>query len=173
MRGHVFLVGFMGCGKSTVGAALAAILSLPFVDLDRVIEDEENLSVAEIFKTRGEPHFRAVESRRLAWAAAAPPSVVAVGGGAFANRENRDLMQSKGVAVWLDVPLEVAWERCAQDRTRPLAAERGLFERLFRERRPGFGQADLRVEVGGREPETIAREIAARLGGFEAGQGEE
>ncbi len=98
---------------------------------------------------------------------------MSVGGGAFAGQENRRRMQASGLTVWLDVPLDVAWRRCAQDPTRPLAAESSLFERLFHQRRPSFSLADMRVEVGAREPETIAREIVERLDGFPSGREEE
>ncbi len=163
MRGILFLVGFMGSGKRTVGAGLAGILGLPFVDLDGVVEAAEDMSIAEIFQLKGEAHFRVVESSHLARVVSQAPSVVAVGGGAFSLPANRRLMRENGITVWLDVALDVAWGRCGQDSTRPLASDYSHFERLFHERRPSFGLADMRVEVGGRKPETIAREISRRL----------
>lgn len=163
MRQHVFLVGFMGSGKSTVGPPLAALLGLPFVDLDREVEEERGEPITEIFRTYGESAFRELERLCLERVSKGPPSVVAVGGGAFSSEENRVLMLRTGITVFLDVSLEAAWSRCAGDPTRPLAADFGRFERLFRQRRETYRLADIRIESGFGKPSRTSAEIASRL----------
>lgn len=163
MRARLFLVGFMGCGKSSVGPLLAERMGLPFQDLDALVERESGMAIVEIFQRQGEASFREAESRLLESLLAGPPSVVALGGGAFSAASNRDLIRSVGVAVWLDVPLKTAWERCGSDPSRPLAADRKAFEALYRRRRPDYLEADLRVETEGKTPDRIAAEIERRL----------
>lgn len=159
----VFLTGFMGSGKSTVGALLAERLSLEFVDLDSKIEAILGMPIAEIFEERGEPFFRRAEAAALRETARANPSVVALGGGAFENPDNRKTVRQAGVSVWLDLPWELAWERCENDSSRPLATDRFSFQMLFRKRMEGYRLADHRIDAAGREPDEIVQIILRRI----------
>jgi shikimate kinase len=122
----LFLVGFMGVGKSTVGRALARHLGWRFADLDEDIESREQMAIPEIFEKRGEDVFRQAEKsaleRRVADVSRGVPWVVAVGGGCFTQSENYDLIENHGVSIWLDAPLEMVRARVAMGTHRPLAS---------------------------------------------------
>jgi shikimate kinase len=148
----VFLIGFMGSGKTTVGAALARRLGTRFIDLDALIELAAGCSIAEIFDHQGEPAFRELEHLELRNLLAKPRNkayVVALGGGAFAQPRNLELIEQAGAAVaWLDAPPEVLLERCRQHPpARPLARDPDAFLRLWRERIPFYERARLRVDA--------------------------
>jgi shikimate kinase len=161
----VFLVGFMGAGKSTVGRILAQRLAWAFYDLDMVIEAQEKMSVATIFATAGEPRFRELERAALAKLLQnelrRADAVVALGGGAFAQAENRKILQLYGArTVWLSAPIEELRRRCSESGSqRPLAADVARFEQLFESRRDAYGLADFRVETGGKPVEDVVAEI--------------
>ena len=104
----LYLVGFMGSGKSAVGNLLAEELGWTFADVDDDIENAQGVSIAEIFDTRGEEEFRQIEQdalrKRVRDVECGKPMVVALGGGAFLDPANRKLLQERGVTVWLDCP---------------------------------------------------------------------
>jgi len=161
----VFLVGFMGSGKSTVGPELARRLGWDFVDLDFRIEAREQQSVPAIFRDRGETGFRVAESTALQHLAQSLErnSVVALGGGAFAQEKNRTLLRN-WLSVFLDAPVEELWKRSLADGVeRPLRKDREQFARLLAERLPGYRQATITVETAGRDVVSICREIEAAL----------
>jgi shikimate kinase len=147
----IYLVGFMGCGKSTVGRALADEIGWSFFDLDEEIERRENASIADIFDTHGEPAFREIESavlrQRVHHAQMGRPQVVALGGGAFLSEENFDLVSNNGVSVWLDCSFEHIQRRIQSHTHRPLAHDPARLRHLFEARRPGYARADYRVEI--------------------------
>ena len=148
----IFLTGFMGSGKTTVAHALADHLGWDFIDLDAAIEAEQHTTIAEIFQTRGEAEFRRIETEAirtlLAKIARGAPAVVALGGGAFVQPENYEMIEHQGVSVWLDCPLETIRLRIAHDDARPLARDSEAFHRLFEERRSAYSRADYRIEAG-------------------------
>jgi shikimate kinase len=143
----VYLVGFMGSGKTTVARALARRLGWQALDIDEAIEHQEHDSVAGLFAKRGEPHFRAVERAILARQVPLRFSVVATGGGTFIDPQNRALINSDGASVWLDVPLDRLVTRVPADGRRPLAADRTEFERLYHARRAAYEQAHHRIDA--------------------------
>ena len=104
----VYLVGFMGAGKTTVARALARRLGWRVVDIDEQIEQREHQTVADLFAKRGEPYFRTAERAALAEQLASRHVVVATGGGTFVDPQNRALINGDGVSVWLDVPIDAA-----------------------------------------------------------------
>lgn len=143
----VYLVGFMGAGKSTVARALSRRLDWRALDVDELIEQREHQTVADVFARRGEAHFRAVERDVLAGLVGLRHAVVATGGGTFVDPQNRAMIASDGLSVWLDVPLERLIARVPADGRRPLAADRAEFERLYTLRRASYAQADLRIDA--------------------------
>ena len=162
--GHIYLAGFMGCGKSTVGSALASRLRWRFVDLDRSIEEQIGLAIPLIFQEYGEAYFRRLESEALHLVAEQrAPAVVALGGGAFASAKNRSLISRSGVSVWLDVPFGLLAARIALDGGRPLARSPEELYRLYRVRLRAYRRADLRVRVANAPAEQVARAIVRRL----------
>ena len=142
----IYLVGFMGAGKSTVARILARRLDWRSADIDDLIERREHQTVAEVFARRGEAYFRAVERAVLLEVTALRPAVVATGGGTFVDPQNRAIIKQDGLSVWLDVPLERLIARVPADGRRPLAADRVEFERLFTARRAAYEQADFRAD---------------------------
>ena len=159
---RIFLVGFMGAGKSSVGAALATRLGYRFVDLDDEISRRLGATIPEIFARRGEAVFRAAEHDELARFADIDDVVVATGGGAFCSESNRDMIhRSGGVSVFLDVPWEVLRARLVSDhRDRPMYDETGQAQRLFEERLRHYRQAMVRVSLDGIEAPV---EVAGRV----------
>lgn len=123
----IFLVGMPGAGKTTLGRQLADKLFTPFIDLDKEIESVEQRSVSEIFRDSGEDYFRAVESRLLHQHAASPESfVMATGGGAPCFFNGMNVINSAGVSVFLDVPVETLAARTANKENRPLLQSSSL-----------------------------------------------
>lgn len=165
----IVLVGFMGAGKSSVGLALSRNLGWPFEDLDERIEARERRSIADIFEQSGEAAFRQMEHaalQSLIRDLAASPKVVAVGGGAFAQTINAELLREAGFpTVFLDAPVEELFRRCnEQPLNRPLRRELQEFRRLYDARRPCYLTAALRVETTGKDVDTVAAETMRALG---------
>jgi shikimate kinase len=142
----VYLVGFMGAGKTTVARALARRLDWKAADIDELIEAREHETVATLFAKRGEAYFRAVERAVLLDQMATRDLVVATGGGTFVDPLNRAAINRDGVSVWLDVPFERLIARVPADGRRPMAVDRAEFERLYSARRPAYEQAHYRIE---------------------------
>lgn len=161
----VFLVGFMASGKSTIGLELAQRLGWQFVDLDSHIEARERQVIPDIFRKRGEPGFRRAETEALRDLIhnLQHDSVIALGGGAFVQLENRELLRP-WPTVFLEVPVDELWRRSFTDASvRPLAKNRTQFTLLYAERLPFYRQATLAVETTGKSPTTICAEIDGRL----------
>jgi shikimate kinase len=164
----VFLTGFMGSGKTTVGAALAILLGWRFEDLDVHIEAREHRTIAEIFRRDGEPKFREIERQVLSQTVAAcvsTPAVVALGGGTFAQPANSEFFADAAtVTVFLDAPVEELWARCQdQPNARPLRQNPEHFRNLYQDRREFYTRAGLHIQTSGKSVDAIAEEIARRL----------
>jgi shikimate kinase len=162
--GNIYLVGFMGAGKTSVGMRLAELLRRDFVDLDRKIEEREGRSIREMFSVNGEAYFRALEQKELQRVAQMNGIVIALGGGAFMDIKNRETIASSGTSVWLDASMDTLYPRCAGDPSRPLMTSRAEMELLLDRRRPYYQQATLRVAVDGRSVDDIAHRILRGLG---------
>lgn len=144
----VYLVGFMGAGKTSVGRALARRLDWQPVDIDELIEQRERLPVSEIFARHGEPYFRAAEREVLTEQLPKRHVVVATGGGTFVDPVNRAVINHDGASVWLDAPIERLIARLPADGRRPLAADRTALERLYQARRAAYEHAHVRLDAG-------------------------
>lgn len=159
----------MGAGKTSVGQALSRRLGWRFEDLDERITARAGRTIEQIFREVGEPGFRSIESAALQEVVSElgpSPRIVALGGGAYAQAENARLLERAGVPiVFLDAPVEELWRRCAQqDLERPLRRDEQQFRRLYQERRPHYRKAPWRIETSGKDIESIAVEVALKLG---------
>ncbi len=143
----VYLVGFMGAGKTTIARALSRRLGWRCEDIDERIEARERKAVAAIFAQHGEAHFRQLERLVLGELFPERHVVVATGGGTFVEPDNRALMLADGAVAWLDVPLDNVFERVPADGRRPLAADRMQMEQLFARRQMAYAQAHVRVDA--------------------------
>lgn len=142
------LVGMMGAGKTTVGRRLAARLSRQFLDSDEEIEKAAQMTIPEIFEQRGEPEFRAGETRVIARVLKEENVVLATGGGAFVNVETRALVKAEAVSVWLKAEVDILFERVSRRSNRPLlktADPRATLEKLVEDRYPIYAEADVTV----------------------------
>ncbi|MGC2696546.1 MAG: shikimate kinase [Candidatus Angelobacter sp.] len=162
---RVVLIGYMGAGKTTVGRALAARLRWKFYDLDDVIEQREGQRVSEIFAASGEAGFRRLESAALRALlqddSAQSDHVLALGGGAFVQAQNRELLEQAGaVTILLEAPLEELRRRCQLERkARPLAQHHTQFAELFAARRADYERARFRIQTLNKAAELVATEI--------------
>ena len=155
----VYLVGFMGAGKTSVSRALARRLDWRAVDVDELVEQREHQAVASIFARHGEAYFRAAERAVVQDQLSRRHLVVATGGGTFVDPENRSAINSDGLSVWLDVPIDRLISRVPSDGRRPMAADRTEFERLFQIRRTAYALAHHRVDAGSLRIPAIVDEI--------------
>src|SRR5215216_4205503 len=160
----IFLLGFMGAGKTSVGRELARILGYRFFDLDEVIEQREGKSITAIFADAGEPEFRRIERAAIQACKDAKNSVIALGGGAYVSEENRSLIRSLGISIWLDCPLEICLKRADKDGSRPLLSGREEMESLLTRRRVFYQEADFIIDSGHGTPSDIAFEIISEIG---------
>ncbi len=165
---HVFLTGFMGSGKSTVGRLVAERLGRPFVDLDAQIERRTGTRISQLFQSAGEEGFREAEHEALAAAVEGPESVIACGGGVVLRDENRRLLKRHGTVVYLAVTAEEALARIGDAADRPLLAgdARGIAPRILAARLSLYrATADVTVDTTGRTVEEVADEVVRQLSG--------
>jgi shikimate kinase len=152
----IYIVGFMGSGKSTIGELLAKRIGWPFADLDRDIEAQESSTIPHLFETLGEPGFRRIESealaKRVSKVKTGRPVVLALGGGAYVSPANAQLMDSSGVSIWLDTPFETIRERVSRANHRPLAVDPVFFRELFLIRREAYAKAAYTIHVTSDDP---------------------
>jgi shikimate kinase len=156
----IYLVGFMGAGKSTIARALGRVMGWRVEDLDERIEARERRTIAGIFAQQGEPYFRQLERQMLTELLPERHIIVATGGGTFAEVDNRAVMLADGTVAWLDIPLARVIERVPADGRRPLAADRTQLEQLFARRQLAYAHAHLRVDAAGPVPEVVERVLA-------------
>ncbi|MEM9490248.1 MAG: 3-dehydroquinate synthase [Myxococcota bacterium] len=162
---HLFVVGFMATGKSTVGRLVAERLSLPFVDLDERIEADAGRAIAAIFASDGEDGFRRLEAESLARVIAGPPAVVATGGGAPCHRDNLARMRAAGLVVALTAPLATVRARVPDPATRPLLQQPDeAVAALYQRRVTYYRQAHACVRTEDDPPEVVARAVADLFG---------
>jgi shikimate kinase len=159
---RIFLTGFMGAGKTTVGGHLASLLGMPFVDLDQEIERRAGATVREIVELSGEPWFRRLELEALREVVGRDDVVIATGGGTLTMELGAKLIREAGLLVWLNPSFATIVARIGTlgKIDRPLFREEAQVLALYRERLPVYRKADLTVDVAQDE---APKEVAARI----------
>jgi shikimate kinase len=160
----IYLVGFMGAGKSTVATALAARLGWEVADTDHLVEAREGRTIADIFAREGESYFREIERTVIQELIPRRRVVVATGGGTFVDPTNRSAINSDGVSVWLDVSFETVLERIPRDGDRPLAADRTAMRELWEVRRAAYGLAHVELSADDTPVTALVEGIIDRSG---------
>ncbi len=167
MKQNLILCGFMGCGKSTVGRRLAKLSGREFIDMDSFIEQEQGMTIQEIFASQGEPAFRQMETQAARILAQKQGLVIASGGGTVLNPENVRILKQNGIILLLDAPLSALQERLKFDTQRPLLQRpdrREFIEQLHSQRMPLYQQASDLVIPAGAPGNVVARTILQMLG---------
>lgn len=169
----IFLLGFMGSGKSYWGRELASLLEMPLTDLDHEIEEKSGLTIPQIFASKGESHFRDLERDALLEMLKHDHYVLSCGGGLPCFFDNMELMNHHGLTIWLDAPLPVMIERLKKDKDkRPLLqamddAEMALFVgKKMAERRIFYEQAKWTISTEEYTPESLAKKITSCINHF-------
>lgn len=163
-RNHILLVGFMGCGKTSVSRQLRRMVGLPLLDVDTYIEQMQGRSVKQIFAAEGEAGFRRIETEALAGLAYAERSVVSCGGGVVGSAVNRAIVKELGTVVYLQVPLEEAVGRISDPSTRPLLSGARPVADIYAERLPWYEEvATFTVNTAGHSVKQNARQVLLAL----------
>lgn len=160
----IYLCGFMGCGKSTVGKKLAAQLDLPFVDMDAYIEECAGMTIPEIFEQYGEPHFRNLETQAIR-ELAGRDGIIACGGGAMLREENAKIAAAHGTVVYLEVPFQICYYRIA-DSDRPIVrrSTREELAQLYDAREELYRRHSTHIVDASHTPAAAAAAIRSTLG---------
>ena len=167
-RLNLYLIGFRGSGKTTIGPLVANILGVVFLDLDELVQLREKLTIAEIFSNSGEIHFRKLERDQLEQVSQSPNQVIACGGGIVLSSENCNCLKNNGQCIWLKASASFLATRIEEDsvtaRTRPQLTRYGgilEIEHLLAVREPLYAEcADYSIWVENRTAEDLATEIA-------------
>lgn len=153
----LYLVGFMGAGKTTVARALSRRIGWRSEDVDERIEARERRTISTIFVEEGEAYFRQAERDVLRELLDERNVIVSTGGGTFVDPDNRAMMLNDGAVAWLDLPLARVVERIPADGRRPLAADRIQMEQLYQRRQLAYGMAHTRVDAAKPVDEVVER----------------
>lgn len=162
---RVYLIGYMGCGKSAIGKRLSYATRLPFYDMDTEIERRTGMSIPKIFEKYGEAHFRELETEFLR-SFRDEYCIIATGGGVAMREENRQIMRKTGIVFFLNAPFRDIWRRIASDSNRPVVqrSSRKELEKLFRKRMPHYlSAAHFKVETARRSLRDITDYVAFQV----------
>ncbi|MGD8922833.1 MAG: shikimate kinase [Candidatus Zixiibacteriota bacterium] len=177
LQSAIFLIGFSGSGKTSIGKELARRFKVRFYDTDAMIEKDQKRKIGEIFERDGERFFRRIESEVIRDVIAARPTgkVVSLGGGAFESRANRNLVNSTGVSIYLSCSVREIYRRLSQKTDRPLLrvkpeanqtmrqAQLARIKELLRERIQNYSQAILRYATTGKDIETAVSDLYTKI----------
>lgn len=163
----IYLCGFMGCGKSTIGKIISKKVGLEFYDLDTYIENKCGMKIPEIFEKFGEEHFRRLETDAIK-EFQSKSGIVATGGGAMLSKENSESANKNGLVIFIDTDFEICYDRIKDDSNRPIAfnsTKDELLER-FEKRYPLYKAHSVFSVNGNNTPLQIAQEIVDRAKAF-------
>lgn len=164
MDKNIVLLGFMGTGKTSIARKLAEDLGMKFVETDSVIEEREGITINEIFRTKGEPYFRKLESDVIEELASGEGLVISAGGGVVLNNQNIDVLEKNGILICLDAEPEEILRRVAHEKHRPLLNVKDPFplekiKELLNFRKPYYDKISVHVDTNRKNIEELVREI--------------
>ena len=166
---NIILIGFMGCGKTTIGKKVASMTGREFLDTDKVIEEEAGMTISEIFEKQGEEAFRKMEADLCKRLSDRNNLVIATGGGIVKNEKNCELLRKNGVIVYMKANPEHIFRNVRNDNSRPLLNGKGkmkTIKRLMEERKPLYeGMCDLTAEISGMGSSAAARLVKSIIEG--------
>lgn len=156
----IYLCGFMGCGKSTIGRKIAEKLGCSFTDMDEYIVETEKMTIPQIFSEKGEDYFRSAETEAVK-ALGDKGGVIACGGGAMLKDINAEEAAKRGTVVYINTPYDICWERISGDTNRPIvmANTKESLEALYNTRAPIYSAHSGAIVIGCGTPEEIAKRI--------------
>ncbi|MBR5897247.1 MAG: shikimate kinase [Lachnospiraceae bacterium] len=165
---NIILIGFMGCGKSTIGKRLAEELAMDYYDIDAFIEESTKMTIPEIFSKAGEKWFRDQEAFALTCVTDAKDRVIATGGGIVEREENLETLKKGGTVVYLKVSVDKLWTRAGKDANRPLAGDLAAFRKLYDRRKTLYEKAaDIVVDSGFLNVDRTVEAVKKALKDFE------
>jgi len=163
---NIVLTGFMGTGKTEVGKILSERLSFKLIDSDNVIEQEQKMSITDIFRQQGEAVFRDIESDVIKRLSEMDSAVISTGGGVVLRQDNIKNLRKKGIIVCLTATAETILKRVQDNNDRPLLQVENPLQKineLLLVREPYYRNTDISIDTEGKGPEDIAREILKKL----------
>ena len=167
MKGHIYLIGFMGTGKSTVSKALKKKIGWKEIDVDAMIEREQKMAISDIFTAYGEEHFRDIETETMERIGTMDPAIVSCGGGAVLRSQNVENMKKSGTIVLLTAKAHTVYKRVKGSKDRPILNGHMNVEYiklLMKKRQDIYEKAcDVSISTDGKTPDRIAREIISRI----------
>jgi len=162
LKKNLTLTGMMGVGKTTIGKILSELLSMQFIDIDKVIEKKHNMTISKIFEIRGENFFRKLEEDNTLEQAKKKNVIISLGGGAFMNSKIREEILLNSKSFWLNSNLEIIKERLKKSQKRPLLNNdnfKKTLEQIYHERKDTYALADHKIECNKQKPNLIANII--------------
>jgi len=168
MDKNIYLVGFMGSGKTVVGKLLSEKLNLKFVNMDELIEEREGVTIADIFSLKGEAYFRALEKDILEEVSTLKPCVVSTGGGVVVKPVNIETIKKSGVMIWLDANVDTIYERTKSSAHRPLLNvddPKKKIQTLLDSRKAFYSQADHTINTSGLSIDEVTEDILRMING--------
>ena len=162
MKKNLVLTGMMGVGKSTVGKAVADKLSMQFIDIDKIIEKKENLSIHNIFEEKGEVYFRDLEKKTTVDESKKTNAVISLGGGAFVDSEIRQLVIKTCISFWLDLHPKLIEKPVKNSKKRPLLNNNNLketLEKIYYERKEIYSLANFKIDCNKMRLDLIVNKI--------------
>lgn len=169
MKNNIILIGMMGCGKTTVAKELSlSLFEYSLVDIDSEIEKSSNRKISEIFLKFGEKHFRLLEEDKIKTFCKFQNQIISVGGGAFENPDNRDILLNSGKVIYLyATPVEI-YERIKNETHRPLLRKNFSVERIseiLKARETNYKKAHAKIDTNGKSPYDVVKEILGIING--------
>ena len=162
MKKSLVLTGMMGVGKSTLGKVLSLKLNSKFIDVDKLIEKREKMSIQNIFKTKDEKYFREIEEKITLEVLDTFPAVIALGGGAFINRNIRDKVLKRSISFWLDSNINTLLKRMSNKKKRPLIdkeSPKAELIKLYAKRKDAYKMADHKIDCSKYTKNEIIKQI--------------